>query len=294
MIQCARHHSQYSHQASAYGFAGQLERPFHQIIPTQAATVLGAHGGRGQNRVDKFKLEGLISFEAAFVDVGGSFDECHNRHTSFSSATIEKLNILDVVTADRIVSRMAVYSAEIGDDKGELTFDITGSHYENLKIAGHTIDVKLATHVFHEHDTHSKIAKAHQNNKLDDWLLGSKLGKLNEREIQELEKAYHALGGMSEVVKGWKIKGERRSTDNITFSPLNHMKIEDHAGPNTELLGFGSIICIPKFGVVRLAEYTIHKHCRNLTMLRVDMCSTGTGGTSGPSSSGGGSKPGGL
>lgn len=292
MSQCpSHHHSQYLYQASAYGFSGQIERPFHHVIPTQAATVLGTNGGRGQNRVDKFQLEGIISFESAFVEVGGSFDECHDRHTSFASATIEKLNILDMVTADRIVSRMAVYSPKVGDEKGELTFNITGSHFENLKVAGHKIDVKLATHVFHEHDTHSKAVEAHQKSKLDDWLLGSKLGNLSERELEDLEKTYHALGGMSEVVKGWK-KGDRRNHDSLWFSPLNHLKIEDHAGPNTELRGFGSIICIPKFGVVRLAELEVHKHCRSLTMLRVDMCSTGTGGTSTGNSTGGGTRPG--
>ncbi len=294
MSKCpSRHHSQYLYQASAYGFAGQIERPFHHIIPTQASTVLGTNGGRGQNRIDKFQLEGIISFESAFVEVGGSFDECHNRHTSFASATIEKLNILDMVTADRIVSRMAVYSPEEGDDKGEISFDITGSHFENLKIAGHKIEVKLATHVFHDHDTHSKAAQAHRAGKLDDWLVGSELGKLSASDLEELEGTYHALGGMSEVVRAWKLKGEKRAVEHLWFSPLNHMKIEDHAGPNTELRGFGSIICVPKFGVVRLAELEVHKHCRSLTMLRVDMCSTGTGTTTTGGSTGGGTRPGG-
>lgn len=293
MTNCThRHHSQYSYHASAYGFAGQLERPFRHIIPTQASTVLGTNGGRGQNRVDKFHLEGIISFESAFVEVGGSFDECHDRHTSFSSATIEKLNILDMVTADRIVSRMAVYSAKAETEDDEMTFNITGSHFDNLRIAGHKIDVKLATHVFHDHDTYSKIAQAHRAGKLDDWLVGSKLGRLGGRELDDLENTYHALGGMSEVVKGWKQKGEKRTVEQLWFSPLNHVKIEDHAGAGTELRGFGSIICVPKFGVIRLAEMTVHKHCRSLTMLRVDMCSTGTGGTSAGGVSGGGTLPG--
>lgn len=292
MVQCAHHHSQYVYHACAYGLSGHLERPFQHIIPTQAATVLGRNGGRGHDHVENFQVERIISFDSAFVEVGGSFDPCHNRHTSFACSIIEKLNILDVLTADRVVSRMAIYSAKEGERDGEPTFDITGSHFENLKIAGHRVDVKLATHVFHEHDTHSKVAKAHQTNKLDDWLLGSKLGKLSDRELGELEETYHALGGMPEVVKGWKVKGDKRRTEDITFSPLNHINLEEHTGGKTELRGFGSIICIPKFGVVRLAELQIQGHHRILTMFQVDMCSTGTGGTSGGSAGGGGSKPG--
>src|SRR5690348_8696961 len=287
----ARHHSQYSYHATAYGFAGQIQRPFQHIIPTQASTVLGTNGGRGQDRVEKFRLDGIVSFDSAFVEVGGSFDECHNRHTSFASATIENLNILDVVTADRIVSRLAIYSPIHGDHKGEMSFNITGSHFDNLRIAGHEIDVKLATHIFHEHDTYSKTANAHLGQKLDEWLVGGKLAALSDRELAQLENDYHALGGMSEVVKGWKQKGDKRNPEQLWFSPANHIKIEEHAGKNTGLLGFGSIICVPKFGVVRLAELIVGKHCRTLTMLKVEMCSTGTGSTGTGGVSGGGTRP---
>jgi hypothetical protein len=294
MTKCAkRNHSQYSYYNHAYGFAGQLERPFHHIIPTQASAVLSTHGGQGHHRVEKFRHEGIISFDAAYVEVGGSYDECHNQHTSFSSAIIENLNILDVVTADRIVSRIAAYSGDMDDKKSENTYNITGSHFENLKIAGHKVDVKLATQVFHENNSYSQVAAKHKAGDLDDWLFGSKLGKLSGTELGKLEKEYHALEGMSDVVNAWKQKPSTRKVDRIPFSPVNHMDIKDHAGKDTELRGFGSIICIPKFGVVRLAELTFHHHHCTLTMLRVDMCSTGTGTGTTTTTTGGGNKPGG-
>lgn len=284
----ARHSFQWIYQGSAYGVAGEIERPFRHVIPTQAATVLGTSGGRGLDRVEKFKLEGVLSFDSAYVEVGGSFDDDHGRHTSYASSTIENLNILNVVTADRVVSRMAIYSPEADKSKDELTFNITGSHFENLKIAGHKIDVKLATHIFHEHNQHCKIAEAHKKGGLDQWLLGS---KFKDGELEKLEKEYHALGGMSQVIRAWKEKD--RSTNAVTLSPMNHVQIEEHAGDDTELLGYGSFICVPKFGVVRLAELTARKHCISLVMLRVEMCSTGTGGTTAGGSSGGGTMPGG-
>ncbi len=294
MTRCAkRNHSQYNYHNHAYGFAGQLERPFRHTIPTQATTVLGTHGGQGHDRVENFRHEGIISFDAAYVEVGGSYDECHNQHTSFSSAIIENLNILDVVTADRVVSRIALYSGDMDDKKAENTYNITGSHFENLKIAGHKIDVKLATHVFHENNSHSQVATKHKAGKLDDWLFAGKLRALSARQLAELEEEYHALEGMSEVVNTWKKAPATRGTDQIPFSALNHMDIKDHAGKDTELRGFGSIICIPKFGVVRLAELTFYHHHCTLTMLRVDMCSTGTGTGTTTSTGTGGSKPGG-
>jgi hypothetical protein len=293
MPQRARHSYQWLYSGSAYGFAGTVERPVQQVIPTQAATVLGANGGRGMDRVDKFKLEGLISFDSAFVEVAGSYDNDHDRHTSYASSTIENLNILNVITADKIVSRIAIYSPLADDKERDFSFNITGSHFENLKIAGHKVDVKLATHVFHENDTHSKIAKAHQSGKLDEWLLGSKLAKLSKQGLEELEKTYHALCGMSPAIEECRTKGGQRNTHVMSFSAMNHIKIEEHAGAATELLGFGSVICVPKFGVVRLAELTACKTCVSLNMLRVEMCSTGTGSTGAGGSTGGGSMPGG-
>lgn len=293
MPQRARHSYQWLYSGSAYGFAGTVERPFQHVIPTQAATVLGANGGRGMDRVEKFKLEGVVSFDAAFVEVAGSYDDDHDRHTSYASATIENLNILNVVTAEKIVSRIAIYSPLANDSDREFSFNITGSHFENLKIAGHKVDVKLATQIFHEHDTHSKIAKAHQGCKLDEWLLGSKLAKVSKQGLEELEKTYHALGGISPAIEECKTKGGQRNTQVMSFSPMNHVKIEDHAGDDTELRGYGSIICVPKFGIVRLAELTACKTCVTLNMLRVEMCSTGTASGGAGGTTGGGSMPGG-
>lgn len=293
MPQRTRHSYQWLYSGSAYGFAGNVERPFQHVIPTQAATVLGANGGRGMDRVEKFKLEGVFSFDTAYVEVAGSYDGDHDRHTSYASSTIENLNILNVVTADKIVSRIAIYSPLADDKDKDFSFNITGSYFENLKIAGHKVDVKLATNVFHDNDTHSKIAKAHQDCKLDEWLLGSKLAKVSEKGLVDLENVYHALCGMSPAIKQCKTKGAQRNTDVMLFSPMNHVKIEDHAGPKTELLGFGSIICVPKFGVVRLAELTACKTSVSLNMLRVEMCSTGTASGGAGGTTGGGSMPGG-
>ena len=290
--QCSRRHSQYVHQAYAYGLAGQVERPFRHTINTQASAVLGASGGRAYQRVDNFQVDGIVHFKAAYVEVGGSFDECHNRHTSYATAVIEGLNILDVFTADKVVSRMAIYSAEVGKEKDEATFDITGSHFVNLRIAGHKIDVKLATHVFHEHDTYTKLTNAHKGGKTRNWLVESGFKKLDVDAVKKLEADYHALGGMSEIVKKWKDEEKQpKERTSYSFSPVSHLELENHVGSGSELLGFGSIICIPKFGVVRLAEMTVTPACRSLTMFRVQMCSTGTGSTDGTGTGGGGGVP---
>ncbi|HEY2499135.1 MAG TPA: choice-of-anchor P family protein [Candidatus Angelobacter sp.] len=285
---CSRHHSQYMYQASAYSVAAEFERPKKHSLAPQASVVLAGHGGHGSNRVSAYNVDGLISFKEAYSEVGGSYDDCHGIHTTHAWSVVEGINVADMLTADRVVARMAIYHD--GNNEKEASYDITGSYFENLRIAGHKVDVKLATHVFHDHDTYSKVATAHQNSKTDEWLVGSKLSHLKSDEIVELENTYHALHGMSEVVKECK-KKTGRSADRGTywFSPANHLNCPSLTG--SEIQGFGSIICIPKFGVIRLAEMVVQKHSRMLRMFRVQMCSSGHGTGDGGTTSGGGVPP---
>jgi len=271
------HHCSQTYQATAFGVSGELLRPTQRSIPAQATTTLAPGGGRGFDRVENFQLDSILSFRSASTEVGGSFDPCHNMHTSFASSVIEDLNIAGMVTADRVVSRIAVYSAH-EDSNDESSFDITGSHFVNLRICGHPIDVKLATHDFHRHDTYSKFEQALQAKQADHLLFLSGLSQLNKRQLQDLESEYHALQGVSKRIAAWKQRAPKNRTA-MTYlcSAAGHLDLQKHVGSNSEIQGFGPIICIPKFGIIRLAEVVIHKERRQLNMLRVDMCSTGTG-----------------
>ena len=277
MNKCSSHHV---YNASAYGFAAELERPTRHSIPTQAGAVLAASGGRGVGRIHGFKFDGVISVEDAYSEVGGSYDDSHNLHTTYAFSVLEGVNIADVLTADRIVSRLSIYVSADPKKDSEPRFDITGSHFENLKIAGHKVDVKLATDVFHKLQKYSEIVAGNR----DEWLVGSKLGALGDEALKELEHDYH---GLSDLVKAWKKKGERPQDEGILFSPANHLRLQEH-GVSPEVLGFGNMIFVPKFGVIRLAELVVHKRCRSLTMFHIYMCSVGTGGTSGGGTGGSG------
>jgi hypothetical protein len=288
--ECSHHHCNHMYHATAFGVSGELSRPAQRSIPAQATTTLAPGGGRGFDRVDNFQLDGLLSFRSSYTEVGGGFDDCHNMHTSYASSVIEGLNIAGMITADRVVSRVAVYSGPEGSDD-ESSFDITGSHFENLRICGHHVDVKLATHEFHKHDTYSKFETALQAKKADHLLFLSGLSKLDAKQLQDLEGDYHALQGVSKRISGWK-QGtpKKRAGAAYLCSAAGHLDLTQHVGANSEIQGFGPIICVPKFGIIRLAEVVIHKNRRQLNMLRVDMCSTGTG-TIHTGGSGGGGTP---
>jgi hypothetical protein len=279
MSPCTHHHSQYLYHASAYGLAAEIQRPVKQSVHAQATTVLSSGGGRGTDRVEKFCVAPFVSFDAAYCEVGGSFDDCHNMHTTYAQSIVEGLNIFDVVTADRVVSRMVIYSPGADGDDDESSYDITGSHFDNLKIAGHKVDIKLPATAVQNHDKYSSFEQAilgGQGHELLPW------GKKPPEELEELEKNYHALRGIGARAKAWN---EKKQSNGGAYraSVAGSLDLQ-----GSGLTGFGGIILIPKFGVVRLAELIVHQDYRRLTMFNVQMCSGTTGGASGGGLSGSG------
>ena len=332
MSKCSRQHLQYFYNASAYGLAGEIERPMRHSISAQAATTLAGSGGRGFQRIDNYSVPHFVSFDTAYTEVGGSFDDSNNQHTTYAYSVIEGLNIAGMITADRIVARIAIYSPPMPDTSGaqqastqqpqsgaaqktskqkpqsgvttpkkpdlEHTFDITGSYFENLRIAGYKIDVQLATHSLHQYQTYDALHTAIQDpsatqdpiatqkavDELQPW------GKLDDRvdELERVEAKYQALSGFGSRARKWITNRQHRCMGGMYWcSAAGHYDL--HAKyPDTELHGFGGIICVPKFGVVRLAEVVVHKDRRQLHMLRVDMCSTADGNIVGGGAGGGG------
>jgi hypothetical protein len=294
MKECTEHHSQYIYHSSAYAIAGEIYRPVRKSLPVQGARVLPVTGGHSSQCLDGFSLDCLVSYKSACVEVGGSYDKCHAVHTSYFSSTIEGLNIAGILTADRVVARMMVYSPEKNhakDDRkkqGEPTFDITGSYFENLKIAGHPINVSLDTGVFHGLNTYSAFNNAYKDRSVDPLLLVNKLSKLSSTELNKLTDQYHSLRGLPEIIDTWKADKIREPKDLYLCSAFNQLEIAKHVPSNSELKGYGAIICIPKFGVIRLGEVLVTKQFRSLTMFTVQMGSVNAGVVTGGSGSTGG------
>jgi len=127
-------------------------------------------------------------------------------------------------------------------------------------------------------DTYSKFKKAYYAGKgsdLQPW------GNQNDKRLGELEKLeehYHSLRGIGRQARVWsKDKNAQRPRGAFWCSAAGHLNLHDHV-KDTELQGFGGILLIPKFGVLRLAELIIRPDHRHLTMFRVEMCSPALAG----------------
>src|SRR5882762_2441347 len=101
----------FHYHANAHAFSGHFSRPFEHQIDVQAGSVLPIIGGHGQARVENFQFREFLSFHRGYTHVSGAEqkeDDGTLSHNTLVTSTIEGLNLLDVVTADRASSRSGV------------------------------------------------------------------------------------------------------------------------------------------------------------------------------------------
>ena len=126
------------YHALASGLSGQITLPFQHTIAVQAPSALPYTGGYSASRAEAFRHEQLVSFDSAETVTTGS--ESNGVFSTLATAVIEGLNILNVVTADRVVARLASkYSKQTG--LRSVTFP--GSHFVNLRIAGFPFEPRI-------------------------------------------------------------------------------------------------------------------------------------------------------
>jgi hypothetical protein len=236
----------YSYNAHGLALSGQLERPFDQVIEVQAGTSLATIGGYGLARAENFRFKEIVSFRAAYTQVSGSLNKESGSYTTLVSSTVEHLNILDVITADRVVARL---SSEHPQDQEEPRIRLLGSHFENLRIAGCLVDVELDNERFLKLDTFESFRKEFESN--------PEFRKMAEDPFQtgQLRKLPERHG----VIVCSLLKDVKTSCPGLTRQ--------------------GHTIIVPCFGKIFLAEVRAQYSKRTLTMIRFDLncavCGTG-------------------
>lgn len=226
----------YVYHAHGHALSGRIQRPFSEIVEAQAASSLPITGGHGSAAVKDFSYRNLLSFKAANTHVSGS-DDAGGNHTSVVSICIEGLNVMDVVTADRIVARIACHHAP-GDDEPSIT--VSGSHFDNLKIAGTPVTVKIDHDLFQRIGTFDKTLREIDNNK---------------NFKQKALDPFHT----GKVLKKPAREGMLLCSCVDTLSPV----------PGTTQEGHWYVV--PQFGRVYVGEVISQFQKRRLTMLRIEL-----------------------
>jgi hypothetical protein len=127
--------------AEASVLSGHLELPLEQHIKPQAYTKLNPEGGYLAQQAENYRLESVISFRSAHTQVSGNRDvKPGHGWATLSTTSIEKLNVLDVLTADLVVGQIMTEHPLVGYVP-HISF--LGTRFENLRIAGHPVDLHL-------------------------------------------------------------------------------------------------------------------------------------------------------
>jgi hypothetical protein len=277
----------HKYHAEANILSGHLRQPVDQQIYRQAAVGLDdLRGGHFFQRVDRFSLEGLISFQSGYSHVSGNRSLKNHGWVTLATSVLEGLNVLDVVTADRVVAQVSTEHPLENGHTPHVTF--LGTHFENLRVGGYKVELELGLGICGERPPGDKlytssagfldraerqagsIARAHGlpsavRTEYDTDL--ACIGRLKERGDRERDKGFCEQGPHPKVVCSL--------VSQIAPIPIPGVK------------SFGNVLEIPGFGVVTLAELTVGEKLYepserpsnyfDLTMLKLQMGCIGDG-----------------
>lgn len=246
----------FHYHANAHVVSGSFTRPVPHVVEVQGASSLPIIGGHGKGRVDDFRFEHFLSVKRGYTHVSGTPQEVpvegkvdangkpvtKTHFTTLVTAVAEGVNILDVVTADRIVARLASNHTLDDKDYNEPHFTFIGSRFENLHIAGCKVDIPLDIELFQEMQTFRQ-AKGK---------LGGPFGSMAEDPFESGEKV------------------QKESLDEVILcSIVDLKKVDKKPCPGVERKGHSLII--PKFGKLFLGELLMEHSRRTLTMVRFEL-----------------------
>src|SRR5712692_4427524 len=136
------------YSGNAVALSGHITLPFDELIEAQAPCALAPAGGRSSSRVENFRFHDIVSFQSATTSVTGSYSEKDDAFFTVVTCTIEKLDILGMVTADKIVGRIMARHPYV-DPKSKRPITVEpeivplGCCFEKLSIAGHEVQAGM-------------------------------------------------------------------------------------------------------------------------------------------------------
>lgn len=245
----------YRYRGSAYAAAGIIHTPFHEVIPTQASTNLADFGGYGKAHAEMFRHRDILHFDHAHSEVSGSRshrDEPGVTHSTLVRSSIDKLNILGMVTCDKVVAHLVSTYRE-GEE--EASVRLVGSRFENLKVAGIPVKVCYSLDVLDGHHQHSKLKEAFAT---------------GHDKVRALFGCHDRYKKAPPEVKRFLDEPPADGGEMPHYEGVSVVSIVKDLKPDCEAFEcYGHVIHIEGFGTIRLGEVRICKKTRQLSMIQV-------------------------
>ena len=242
--------------AEANSLGGFIEQPIKKVIPAQASASLPSVGGHVTNSTEAFNFEGIVSCSAAYTRVSGRHLETDGTPSTMVTSVVEGFNLLEIVTADRIVAQVSIEHPVDGDPV--VTF--TGSRFEGLKIGGQDASLTLNSSLLDSGAGTGPIT----------WPLFQKTGKLQAAKLVKSAQS----GGVAYqwVVDRYGWIAPAKAPGSILCS------LVDGVAPSVPGKSFGHVMDIPGFGKVIFGEVLAFPGSIHLSMIRAELGSPTSGG----------------
>jgi hypothetical protein len=262
------------YHADAAPIGGHFTKPDEKFVHSHGSSSLAQAGGHTASRVSAFKLDKLVSFDHAYSEIHGAPTKTGSWAIQVTS-TVEGLNVLDMVKADRVIASLSVEHPGTG---GHAKASVVGSKFENLTINGVKVNPVLGKNVIPSHKKGTFPEKAITED--EDYIA---------RAISQSERLISAKGAPDwlKARYGWvQSKGARRRKGYVQCSLVDKVQ---GAKPGSS---FGHVIHVPDFGNIFLGELLTSHHVFRLTMIRLELGCDNEGNLSiGTSNSNGATSP---
>ncbi len=133
----------HNYYAEANVLSADLKQPLKEKIAPRVQVKLPSNGRYQFKKANSFRFQGIISYQSAYSQVAGHPSSKSDGFATLATAVVEGLNVLDVVTADRVVAQISTVHPVFGTGQvPSVTF--LGTRFENLRIGGHKVAVERA------------------------------------------------------------------------------------------------------------------------------------------------------
>jgi len=285
-----------SHQyhAEAHSLSGYLHHPVYQRINEKANVSLKDYrDGHVQERENTFTLEGLVSFTAGRSRVSGNRSLKNKGWITLSTSIVEGFNVLEVITADRVVSQVSTEHAYRDGHVPSVTF--LGSQFLNLRLGGFLLEPTFDFGICEDKPDGETPYVKHLGflSGIRDQIASVAQGDLPMELRDTYSNRLKVVDGLIKAAEDAKEREGRSYNGNretgadqivVTCSLIRKIDVDDIPIPG--LRTAGNVLFIPEFGSVALGELEVtalrgsdgkYDNYFNLKMLNMKLGCVGDG-----------------
>ena len=247
------------YHADANSLGGFIEEPFQVEIPNISSISLPAVGGYVTHRSEALNFKEIISCRSAYTRVSGRSIAEDGPWSTQVTCVIEGLNILENITAKRIVSQISVEHSREG---GEMSISFAGSRFEELRVGGAEICPRLNPRLM------GTGSEADNDPSRITWPALLQSGHGQAREIVRSVTERPDRSGYDWALQryGWMDQNREQKKDGCVLCSLVD-GVEGTVPGKT----IGHFVEIPDFGRIFLGEVLAFPNSIQLTMVRAEL-----------------------